>query len=298
VATGGDDATVKIWGFDGHTLTPVTTLSLPVDANNYAYGFLSFSPDGKYLAAGGVGAVMVYNVPGFTSASSPLTISQSALGVGFAPDSRHIVSVDADTLYVHVIGTPTAVATAAIADYVDTLAVSPVAGAGGATTIVVGGTTYYYTAEAEIFTFSGTTLTGPVLLDLETTSANAIFSSSFTADGTQVALGDYISEVWVTGLPSTDQTLTTATLLSDPLMYSDVRALAYSPANANYLALGTGVTSSGQYGILSIWNVPAKSPIARFTSLNQTPQSVAFSPGGNAVVLGEAGCGRVLLCTN
>ena len=75
-------------------------------------------------------------------------------------------------------------------------------------------------------------------------------------------------------------------------------ALAYSPANANYLALGTGVTSSGQYGILSIWNVPAKSPIARFTSLNQTPQSVAFSPGGNAVVLGEAGCGRVLLCTN
>jgi WD40 repeat protein len=301
LATGGADANVKIWSFDGKTLTPVTTLPLPHTSYLDAYGFLAFSPDGRYLAAGGGGAVEVYNVSNWTPASAPLAISGTALGIGFAPDSQHVVSVDADTLYVHVIGTPTAVATAALADYVDTLSVSPVAGPGGATTIVVGGETIDFTGEAEIFSFAGSTLNGPVLLDLSASTTyydDPIYSSAFTADGASLALGDYVSEVWLTGVPSASRTLTTPSLVVDSTNYPDVRALAYSPANANYLAVGSGITLAGDYGVLSIWDLSSRAPYASYTGVNATPQSIAFSPSGNAIVLGEAGCGRVLLCTN
>ncbi len=304
LATGGADANVKIWSFDGRALTPLTVLALPHTSLNDAYGFLAFSPNGQYLAAGGGGAIEVYNVGSWTQASPPLAIGGTALGVGFSPDSQHIVSVDdGETLYVHVIGTPTAVATASLADYVDTLSVSPVPGPGGSTTIVVGGETPDYYGEAEIFSLSGSTLSVPILLDLSSAGGygyydDPIYSSAFRADGVSLALGDYVSEVWLTAVPSADTTLSTVSLVVDSTNYPDVRALAYSPANGNYLAVGSGVTEAGDYGVLSIWDLSALTPYARFVNLNATPQSLAFSPTGNALVLGEAGCGRVLLCTN
>jgi WD40 repeat protein len=298
LATGGDDANVNIWRFDGKTLTSLMTLPLPHSTYNYAYGYLAFSPDGKYLAAGGETAIAVYNVATWTQVVPPLAITETALGVAFAPDSQHVVSVDADTLYVHTVGTPTAIASASIADLVGTLSVSPVAGPGGATTIVVGGATIYDEAEAEVFSFSGTTLTGPTLLDLASPSYDAIYSTSFTADGARLAIGDYLSQVWLTGNPGVSQTLSSAALVVDSTMYPEVRALSFSPARANYLAVGTGVTEAGLSGVVSIWDVSINAAYARYTGANATPQSIVFSPSGNAIAVGELGCGRVLLCTN
>ena len=166
---------------------------------------------------------------------------------------------------------------------------------------MVAGATPIYDAEAEIFTFSGTTLSGPLLLDLSSTAVrhidDAIYSASFTADGSSLALGTYVSEVWLTGVPSASATLQAPAFLADSAMYSDVRAVAFSPARANYLAVATGVTQSGQYGIVSIWDVGSTTAYARYANLNATPQSIAFSPSGNAIVLGEQSC-RILLCSN
>ena len=77
-----------------------------------------------------------------------------------------------------------------------------------------------------------------------------------------------------------------------------VYGVAYSPNNARYLAVAGGLTQSNRPGTVTIWDVGAKSTYASYSGVRSQPLSVTFSPSGNAIVVGEGGCGRVLLCTN
>jgi len=46
-----------------------------------------------------------------------------------------------------------------------------------------------------------------------------------------------------------------------------------------------------------IWNVATRTEMYRYSLPTRHGLTAVFSPGGNALVVGERGCGKVLLCT-
>jgi hypothetical protein len=130
-------------------------------------------------------------------------------------------------------------------------------------------------------------------------SDNEFFSAAVSADGASLAFGDYDSQIWWGGVPTTNVTIPSGSSFTiDPSNYQVVEGVAYSPKNARYLAVAGGVTANSDPGTVSILDLSAKSTFATYSAVTSSPISVTFSPNGNAVVVGEGGCGRVLLCTN
>ena len=304
LATGGDNGTVKIWSFDGKALTATSTvLTAP---GVYLYGYVAFSPDGKYLAVGADGEVDVYNVGTWTAVTPALTITDATWGVGFATDSKHVITMDDSTVYVHTVGVAAPLATKAIdLDGVEALAISSVVGAGGQAIVVAGDALANGTgrAAAEVFRLSSQgALTDGVTLSIASgvSGDNELYSAAVAPDGTSLALGDYDSQVWFSGIPSANATIpaTTPNVTIDANNYQIVYGVAYSPNNARYVAVAGGLTQNNRPGTVTIWDVAAKSTYASYSAVKSQPLSVTFSPAGNAIVVGEGGCGRVLLCTN
>ena len=304
LATGADNGTVKLWSFDGKALTATSTVLTAPGVS--LYGYVAFSPDGKYLAVGADGEVDVYNVGTWTAVTPTLTITDATWGVGFAADSKHVITMDDATVYVHTVGVAAPLATRAInLDGVEALAVSSVVGAGGQAIVVAGDAVANGTgrAAAEVFQLSSQgTLTSGVTLSISSgvSGDNELYSAAVAPDGTSLALGDYDAQVWFAGIPSANATIpaTTPSITIDANNYQIVYGVAYSPNNARYLAVAGGLTQSNRPGTVTIWDVGAKSTYASYSGVRSQPLSVTFSPSGNAIVVGEGGCGRVLLCTN
>ena len=203
VATAGDDGKVKLWSFDGKTLTATsTTLTAP---GSSAYGYVAFSPDGKYLAVGGDAGVDVYSTATWAKVAPRLAIVDTTWGVGFAPDSQHVISMDDTTLYVHAVGTAAPLATTAIDIDDEVLAVSPVAGPGGPVIVVAGyvSNSAGYPGEAEVYTLSvANSLSTPAVLTTASTFYDStLYAAAFSADGASLALGDDDAQIWFTGTP-------------------------------------------------------------------------------------------------
>ncbi len=303
LVTGGTDGAVKIWSFDGKTLTATTTtLTAP---GSFSYGYVAISPDGKYLAVGGDEEVDIYNVGTWTAVAPALKITDTVWGLAFAPDSQHVITMDDETVYVHAVGTATALSTRTI-DIFDPeiLTASPVSGASGPVIVVAGDdldTSNDFVAEAEVYTWSsqGGISTPVRVLTSSAFEDNEFYSAAVSSDGASLALGDYFSQIWLAGVPTSNVTISaSASLTIDPTNYPQVAGLAYSPKNARYLAVAGGVTETDAPGVVSIWDVTGKSSYASYSGATSQPLTVAFSPNGNAIVVGEAGCGGVLLCTN
>jgi len=48
---------------------------------------------------------------------------------------------------------------------------------------------------------------------------------------------------------------------------------------------------------VSVWDITTQTRVGRYPLLDRFALSVAFAPSGNAVAVGEHGCGKFLLCT-
>jgi hypothetical protein len=280
LVSGGDDGRYVFWNFDGHALTPE---GHTITGGVYGYG--AFSPDGATLAAGG-SDVHLFGI-GTWSDKGSLAIDYTSYGVSWAADGQRIVDIDDTNLYVHSVATLSQIAKVALPHIPWAMAAS--AGSnGGAIGVALPSTSGY----ATIYTITGQATVGAPL-DVPV-SANELWSAAFSANGTQLAIGGYDSfvDVWNFPLASASDQPAIKFSIDEPAELEDVQGMAFSP-NGRYLAVASGFNT----GHASVWDLTTKTLVGRWTLPSRYAISVAFSPSGNAIAVGEHGCGKFLLCT-
>ena len=192
LATAGDDGRVKIWNFDGHTLTASGHV---ITTNGQTY--VAFSPDGATLVAGSNGKLATYNTANWTLGPTFTGVTGQVRGVAVTADSQRIVTIDgADKLYVHTLvsgGTPVS---SAIPVYPLSLSLE----AGSSATKIVAAVGFD-TGRAETFQVSGSTVTMPSAFTVETSTTVNVLAAAFAPTGTLLAHGGRRWQAAVLGQP-------------------------------------------------------------------------------------------------
>jgi hypothetical protein len=284
--TGGDDDRVKVWNFDGRVPT-ASGVVLPASP----FGFFAISPNGMNVAVGDLGTVDVWATSNWSFQRSLVTSGDDNYGIGFAPDNQRVISIDYyDQLTIHSITDTTALATAGATVFGNGLAVAPTQLASGLGVAVPG-----LSGNVSAYSVTGTSAFGTELY-FEPSSATADMTAVFSPNGTLLAVGDTDSNVrfWNYPLATAVTPPTGATItIGEPVL-----GVAFSP-NGQHIAITGGVTTAGsRQGSVSIWNVATRTMVSRFNlPAGHTGKSVAFSPNGSALVVGEYGCGKITVCS-
>ena len=292
-AEGSAGNNVKVWSFDGHTLTPKTVL--PSDG----WWSMAFSADGSLLAVAVNGGVDLWNTSNWTLKTTLLGSSNFFVGVAFTPDQTHIIALDQDTsatfgtLYVFDLNAATSqipIKTLTLTDGPEGLAVARKAVNGQ-----VGVAVSYGDGFADVFSYANAMFSTPVNVVVDSAGFSA-WLPAFSADGTLLAIGDDDGFIHFWNFPLSGPTETGTQIAFGTAGNDDaVYAVDFSP-NGSYLAAGGGGVGDSDSNA-AVFNVAARSQRARANS-SYNVTSIAFSPLGNAVGGGEADCGRVFMCTN
>jgi len=285
LATAGDDGRVKIWNFDGHTLTASGHV---ISTNGQTY--VAFSPDGSTLVAGSNGKLVTYKTASWTLGPAFTGVTGQVRGVAVTADSQRIVTIDgANKLYVHAISGGMATS-ASLAAYPYSLSLE--AGSSATNAVAVVG---FDTGRAGTFQISSSTITALSAFTVETSTSVGVTSAAFAPTGTLLALGDDAGKLQFWTNPVSTPTASGAALMfATNGNANGVNGLSWSRDGA-YLAIVAG--SWNAYGSTNIYAYPARTQYATVLSTFY-PMSVAFSPSGSALAIGEVTCGKVMLCAD
>jgi WD40 repeat protein len=292
-AEGSAGNNVKVWSFDGHTLTPKTVL--PSDG----WWSMAFSSDGSLLAVAVNGGVDLWNTSTWTLKTTLIGSSNFFVGVAFTPDQTHIIALDQDSsasfgaLYVFDLNAATSqipIKTLPLTAGPDDLAVARKAVNGQ-----VGVAVSYSNGSADVFSYANGTFSTPVNVVVDSGGFNA-WLPAFSADGTLLAIGDDDGFVHFWNFPLAGPTESGTAMAFGTAGDGDaVYAVDFSP-NGTYLAAGGGSVGDSDSNA-AVFDVATRSQRARANS-SYNVTAIAFSPLGNAVGGGESDCGRVFMCTN
>jgi hypothetical protein len=286
LATAGDDGRVKIWNFDGHTLTASGHV---ISTNGQTY--VAFSPDGATLVAGSNGSLVTYKTSNWTLGPAFTGVTGQVRGVAVSADSQRIVTIDGDdNLYLHTV-------VSGGAPVVYTLPVYPLSlslEAGSSATKIMGAVGFD-TGRAATFQISGSTISLVSAFTVETSTSVDVLAAAFAPTGTLLALGDDDGDLqfWADPVNNTNATGTALTFATRGNVNA-VAGLSWSRDGA-YLSVAAGSPYFG--GSASIYAYPARTQYASVVP-TYYPASVAFSPSGSALAIGEVTCGKVMLCAD
>jgi hypothetical protein len=286
LATAGDDGRVKIWNFDGHTLTASGHV---ISTNGQTY--VAFSPDGATLVAGSNGSLATYKTSNWTLGPAFTGVTGQVRGVAVSADSQRIVTIDGDdNLYLHTVVSGGAPVVYTLPVYPLSLALE----AGSSATKIIGAVGFD-TGRATTFQISGSTISLVSAFTVETSTSVDVLAAAFAPTGTLLALGDDDGDLQFWANPVSDANATgTALTFATNGNVNGVAGLSWSRDGA-YLAVAAGSPYNG--GSASIYAYPARS---RYASVVPTyyPASVVFSPSGSAIAIGEVTCGKVMICVD
>jgi len=281
-ASSADDGRVKIWSFDGKTLTNEGhVLSAPGGAYSIA-----FSPDGTTLAVGHNAGVDLFAVGTWGINGSLDGITTRVLDLAYAADGSVIYAVDGSKqhLFRHAgAGGPPQVMTLLPASGY-AVAVSPASAA----TVAVA----YTNGSAQLFNATSTALTPGMSFGVTTDQSTAT-TVRFSPNGTLLAAGgaDGLLNFWSIPLTSTTPTGSDIVFMNNTSA-QDVNMVAFHPTGT-YVGVATGGFGVGGGG--SIWDVVSRGNRGRYIGTYYMT-AAAWSPDGKAFALGEVTCGKVAVC--
>jgi WD40 repeat protein len=286
LAAAGDDGRVKIWNFDGKTLTAAGRV---IPSNGQTY--VAFSPDGATLVVGSNGALAAYKTSNWSLGPAFTGVTGQVRGVAVSADSQRIVTIDgAENMYVHTLVSGGAPVSYALGVYPLSLSLQ----AGSSATKIIAGVGFD-TGRAATFQNTGGTIMALSAFTVQTSTSISVTSAAFAPTGTLLALGDDSGALQFWSNP-----VSGATPTGTPLTFSmrgnanAVVGLSWSRDGA-YIAIAAGSPFAG--GSASIYAYPARSLYGMVVP-TYYPVSIAFSPSGSAVAIGEVTCGKVMLCAD
>ena len=277
---------MKIWNFDGHTLTASGHV---ISTNGQTY--VAFSPDGATLVAGSNGSLVTYKTSNWTLGPAFTGVTGQVRGVAVTADSQRIVTIDGDdNLYLHTV-------VSGGAPVVYTLPVYPLSlslEAGSSATKIIGAVGFD-TGRAATFQISGSTISLISAFTVETSTSVDVLAAAFAPTGTLLALGDDDGDLQFWANPVSDGNATgTVLTFATKGNVNAVAGLSWSRDGA-YLAVAAGSPYNG--GSASIYAYPAATRSAAVVP-TYYPASVVFSPSGSALAIGEVTCGKVMICAD
>jgi WD40 repeat protein len=285
VATGGNDHRVKIWSFDGKTLTTPVPHILP---GMGGYGMLAFSPDGTMLAVGWSTGIDIWSTSTWIRQRT-LLVADVVYDLAFTPDGAQIMSIDASgNLYAHNIGTTAALHTLAIPEQTWYLAVSPASSSPAVVAVATQmGTVRVFTHTSAGFVAVATQL------NVTSTDTHPL-SVAFSRDGRYVAAGNGSGQLGLFAYPVVGANPTAPIIdVGTPTLSGDVNGIAFSPDNLT-LAAGGGCLPS-----ISTWPIAGtRTNIATTFTPTWDVYSITYSPNGKALIAGEHNCGLVMVCAD
>jgi hypothetical protein len=284
VATGGDDHRVKIWRFDGKTLTAEGHV-LP---GMGGYGMVAFSPDGTMLAVGWSTGIDIWSTSTWIRQRT-LVVADTVFDLAFTPDGAQIMSIDASgNLYAHNIGTAAALHTLAIPEKTWYLAVSPASSSPAVVAVAT------QMGTVRVFTHSSTGFVSITPQLLVTSTDTHPLSVAFSRDGRYVAAGNGSGQLGLFAYPVVSANPSSPIIdVGTPTLSDDVNAVAFSPDNLT-VAVGGGFLPS-----ISTWPLAGqRANLATTFNPSQDVYSITYSPNGKAIVAGEHNCGLVMVCAD
>ena len=153
----------------------------------------------------------------------------------------------------------------------------------------------FNTGRAETLQISGSTITALSAFTVETSTSVYVTAAAFAPTGTLLAMGDDAGKLQFWTNPVSTPTPSGAALtFATSANVNGVNGLSWSRDGA-YIAIASG--SWNARGSTSIYAYPARTLYAMAGS-TYYPMSVAFSPTGTALAVGEVTCGKVMLCAD
>jgi WD40 repeat protein len=288
--TAGWDSRVKVWTWNGSVLAPEGH-DLPTGGGLTS---LAVSADNKLIAAGAVGGQLtIWNIiPTWQVAANLTGIANDVNGVAFGPDRTLYAVDDMQNFFVYTSANVAPKSTMMLRTFPFVIGASPTL-SDGSYWLGIG----YEDGDASLINVNGGTLGAEIPFSVSLGIAG-IYAMKFSFDGRLVASGadDGSFGIWQlpapgSGAPPT--ALSPAINLSTDFFWS----AAFHSSNA-YIAVADGSQPSNRR--LAIWNVAtgALQASVPLTSLGFQARSVAFSPNGRALVVGERNCGKVLVCVD
>jgi WD40 repeat protein len=239
---------------------------------------------------GSSGKLVTYNTASWTLGPAFTGVTGQVRGVAVSADGQRVVTIDgASKLYVHAVsgGSPV---TSSLAAYPVSLSLE----AGSSATNIVAAVGFN-TGRAETLQISGSTITALSAFTVETSNSVFVMGAAFAPTGTLLALGDDAGKLQFWTNPVSTPTPSGAALtFATKGNVNGANGLSWSRDGA-YIAIAVGSRAAG--GSASIYAYPARTQYATVVPTFY-PVSVAFSPSGSALAIGEVTCGRVMLCAD
>ena len=287
----GEDSRVKVWTWDGTTLTAEGH----VLATSGGFTNLAVSPDGKLVAAGSMaGNLTVWNVGGTWSVAANLTgITGDVNDLTFSPNSQILYVGDSDgnlTSYVETSKAPASQMLLRTATTPFAVTASP-AESDGSYWLGIG----YGDGNAGLIHVVGGTLGTEIPFTVSPSVTGGIYTMQFSRDGTLIETGaqDGSFGLWSVPLPSPASPHLPAIAISSDFIFG----AAFHPSGAS-IAIGAGGSDSDRQ--LGLWTVATGAMLSAVPQslLSFRPTAVAFSSDGTTVVAGEHSCGKIIVCAD
>jgi hypothetical protein len=295
LASAAEDGQVKIWSFDGRTLTATGRM---IDAGVQSqWVHVAFTPDSTRLLVGGRDSIRLLDTSTWTVVGTPISVNGDVYDLAVTSDNRYIVSVVSGvswTLHRHDLAGVVAPLSVTATDGMSPMVLAPVGSDGRHTAYARRAEGRVAVVDLDAAALSLTT-TFSVTTSAAGASASSIAALAISRDGRTLAVGDGNEVVSLWSLPLTTPGTSSAMFTPGNSSHT-LYGVNFAPDNRHVVALLSHFNLTEAF--VGLWELVAPPRMAGMRATGYAPYVSAFSPNGRALAVGHLQCGSIFLCVD